>query len=219
MGVFGSIASASSWEPFQVVIAALAMAYFFVPNLVAKHDWLLQKVRWSSDATSPPGSMTIVHAQPCSWHTGVFDSASCRLPTKHNIYVDNNLLAKVRAYMPQALALGLEGIFTIMGQPCPLLHPVAVALDKLKELKVSTIQILLGLRVNTQEMTVTISDEFCSEALALITTTWHCHWESFMVKELELLVGKLGRIAQAYRPFYFLMSHLYSSLAFALHEN
>ncbi len=149
----------------------------------------------------------------------MFDSAGRRLPTKHNIYVDNDLLAKVRNYMPQALALGLEGIFTIMGHPCPLLRPVAAALDKLKELEVSPSQILLGLQVNTQEMTVTILDEFCSKVLALLTTTWHCHQESFMVKELELLVGKLRRIAQAYRPFYFLMSDLYLSLAFALREN
>ncbi len=121
--------------------------------------------------------------------------------------------------MPQALALGFEDIFTIMGHPCPLLRPVADALDKLKELKVSPSQILLGLRVNTREMTVTISDEFRSKVLALFTTTWHCRRESFTVKELELLVGKLGRIAQAYCPFYFLMSHLYSSLAFALCKN
>ncbi len=183
-----------------------------------KHNWLLQKLRWS-DATSPPDSTTIVCARPCSQHTGVFDSAGCRLPTKHNIYVDGDLLAEVRAYMPQALASGFEGIFTITGQPCPLLRPVAVAMDKLKELEVSPLQILLGLRVNTQEMTVSISDKFRSEVLALFTTTWHCHRESFTVKELELLVGKLGRIAQAYRPFYFLMSHLYLSLAFALRKN
>ena len=62
-------------------------------------------------------------------------------------------------------------------------------------------------------------DEFCREVLALLTATWHCRRESFTVKELELLVGKLGRITQAYRPFYFFMSHLYSSLAFALREN
>jgi hypothetical protein len=69
-------------------------------------------------------------------------------------------------------------------------------------------------------MTITISDEFRCKVLAPLTTTWHCRRESFTVKELELLVGKLGRIAQAYRPFYFLtMSHLYSSLAFALQEN
>jgi hypothetical protein len=120
------------------------MAYFFFPDLVAKQDWLLQKLRWSN-ATSSPGSMTIVCTQPCSWHTGVFNSVGRRLPTKHNIYVDDDLLVEVRTYMPQALASGFEGIFTIMGHPCPLLRPVAVALDKLEELKVSSSQILLGL--------------------------------------------------------------------------
>jgi hypothetical protein len=149
----------------------------------------------------------------------VFDSAGRRIPTKHNIYVDDNLLADVKAHMHQALASGFEATFTIMGHPCPSLRPVAVNLDKLEELVVSPLQILLGLLVNTREMTVAISDEFRNETLELITTTWHHRRESFTVKELELLVGKLGRIAQAYRPFYFLMSHLYSSLAFALREN
>ena len=58
--VFGSVASASSWEPFQVAITALAIAYFVFPNLVAKHNWRLQKLH-GSDTSSPPGSMTIVH--------------------------------------------------------------------------------------------------------------------------------------------------------------
>ena len=218
-GVFGSVASASSWEPFRVAIAALATAYFFLPDLAAKHDWLLQKLRWSDAGSPPPSSMTIVRARPCTRHKGVFDSAGRRIPTKHNIYVDDNLLAEVKAHMHQALASGFEATFTIMGRPCPSLRPVAVNLDKLEELVVSPLQILLGLLVNTREMTVAISDEFRNETLELITTTWHHRRQSFTVKELELLVGKLGRIAQAYRPFYFLMSHLYSSLAFALREN
>ncbi len=49
-GVFGSVASANSWEPFRVAIAALAAAYFFLPDLVAKHDWLLRKLCWSDDS-------------------------------------------------------------------------------------------------------------------------------------------------------------------------
>ena len=92
-------------------------------------------------------------------------------------------------------------------------------LNKLKEPVVSPLQILLGLLVNTREMTVSVLDEFRRVVLALLTATWHCRRESFTVKELELLVGKLGRIAQAYCPFYFFMSHLYSSLAFALRKN
>ena len=63
--------------------------------------------------------------------------------------------------MHQALTSGFEATFTIMGHPRPSLHPVADNLDKLEELVVSPSQILLCLLVNTQEMTVSISDEFC----------------------------------------------------------
>jgi len=219
-GVSGSVASASSWGPFQVAITALAAAYFFFPDLVAKHDWLLQKLHWS-DASSPPGSTTIVRARPCTRHKGVFDSAGRHIPTKHKIYVNDNLLAEVKAYMHQALASGFEATFTIMGHPCPSVRPVPVNLDKLEELVVSPLHILLPPWPYSKHtrVTVSISDEFCREVLALLTATWHCRRESFMVKELELLVGKLGRIAQAYCPFYFFMSHIYSSLAFALREN
>jgi hypothetical protein len=170
-GVFGSVASASSWEPFRIAIAALVAAYFFFPDLVAKHDWLLQKLRWS-DTSSPLGSTTtIVRAQPCTRHKGVFDSTGRRIPTKHNIYVDDNLLAEVKAYMHQALVLGFKATFTIMGHPCPSARPVPINLDKLKELMVSLLQILLGLLVNTREMTISISDVFCREVFALLTAT------------------------------------------------
>ena len=128
----------------------------------------------------------------------MFDSAGRHIPTKHNIYVDDNLLAEVKAYMHQALASDFEATFTIMGHPCPSLCPVAVNLDKHEELVVSPPHILLGLLVNTQEMTFSISDEFRRETLALLTTIWHHRRESFTVKELKLLVGKLGHIAQAY---------------------
>jgi hypothetical protein len=101
----------------------------------------------------------------------VFNSAGRCLPTKHNIYVDDNLLAKVAAYMHWALASGFEATFTIMGHPCPSLHPVAVNLDKLEELVVSPLQILLGLLVNTREITVSISEDFHREVLALLTST------------------------------------------------
>ena len=36
---------------------------------------------------------------------------------------------------------------------------------------------------------------------------------------MEELVGKLGRIGQAYRPTYHLMPHMYALVAFALHDN
>jgi len=105
-----------------------------------------------------------------------------------------------------------------MGHPCPSARPVPVNLDKLEELVVSLLQILLGLLVNTREMTVSISNEFCREVLALLTATGTAAGKVSRSRNSNC-VGKLGCIAQAYRPFYFFMSQLYLSLAFALREN
>jgi len=46
--VFGSVASASSWEPFRIAIAALATAYFFRPELIKKHKHYLDMVKWDA---------------------------------------------------------------------------------------------------------------------------------------------------------------------------
>lgn len=53
----------------------------------------------------------------------------------------------------------------------------------------------------------------------MLESTWHEDRESFSVKEIKLLVGKLGRIGQAYRPIFHLMPHLYASVAYGLREN
>ena len=50
-------------------------------------------------------------------------------------------------------------------------------------------------------------------------TMWHPDREAFTAKEMELLVGKLGRIGQAYCPIYHLMPHIYASVAYALRHN
>ena len=68
-------------------------------------------------------------------------------------------------------------------------------------------------------MTVGVTSEFRQEVLDLLEKTWHDGREAFDVKELEQLVGKLGRLGQAYRPIYHLMPHLYASIAYALRMN
>ena len=215
-GVFGSVISASSWEPHRIAIAAIAQACFICHHLISKYSDLLSLIRFDVPA---PANTQFVQAQRCSRNNGVFDQHNNRLPTPHNIYVDDDLLAEIRPCMPQALASAFEAIFTVMGRPEPIRRPIAVAVDKLMELFVSYCQILLGLEINTRAMTVGISPQYRAEVLHILQSTWHSGRQSFTVKEMELLVGKLGRIAQAFRPLYYLMSHLYSSLAYALRAN
>jgi hypothetical protein len=173
-------------------------------------------VRWSE----PPGSEVVfVKAKKCSKNRGILNDDGTEQPTPHNIYVDDNLMADTRERMPFTLAAAVEAIFVIMGFPRLLLRPSAVAMDKWKLLMVSPIQILLGLLFNTRDMTVGVTPAYRMETCHLMKTRWHSEREAFDVKELEQLVGKLGRIGQAYRPIYHLMPQMYASIAYALREN
>lgn len=216
--VFGSVASASSWEPFRVAIAALATALFWrATDFAAAHQWLMDKVTWEPEPED--GTVQFKQARRCSKNDGVVDETGRRVPTSHNIYVDDNLIGEVRRYMPSALLAAVEAIFTIMGRPEPERRQVAVSLEKWSKLHVHWKQVLLGLEWNTRLMTVGIDAAYRRKVLDLLTKTWHAGREAFDVMEMEKLVGTLGRVAQAFRPLYHLMPHLYSSVAYALREN
>ena len=45
--VFGSVASATSWEPFRRAIAALALTFFGDDKLLKKHESWLNMVDWA----------------------------------------------------------------------------------------------------------------------------------------------------------------------------
>ena len=214
--VFGSVASASSWEPFRRAIVALATAYFFRKGLVEKHQALLDLATWDP---APDEDVVFVQAQPCSKQRPIIDDNGNEEPSQHNTYVDDNLMADIRRRIPSALAAAAEAIFTIMGFPVLRLRQSAVAMDKWRMLIVSHCLVLLGLVFNTRRMTVSVTKEYRKEVLDLLETTWHPGQEAFNINEIEILVGKLGRIGQAYRPLYHLMPHMYGSVAFALRDN
>jgi hypothetical protein len=49
--VFGSNASASSWEPFRKAIQSLIPVYSMRPDLISKHKTLLDMLVWDDDDT------------------------------------------------------------------------------------------------------------------------------------------------------------------------
>ena len=214
--VFGSVTSASSWEPFRRAIAGVALAGFFVSALRQKHKNLLDMIRW---APPPPTGTRFVQARSCSRNKGIFNADGSAKPTPHHIYVDDNLLADTRSRMTATLAAGIDAIFKIMGYPNIDVRPCALALDKWEMLVVSHVMVLLGLVFDTRRMTVSVTNEFREEVHELLKTTWHASRGAFTVSEMEKLVGKLSRIGQAFRPIYHLMPHLYASVAYALRQN
>ena len=100
-----------------------------------------------------------------------------------------------------------------------MLHPCTVALDKWLLLEVHVIQILLGWLWNMRDITVSITPDHRMETVWLLQYTWYDVRESFEVGELELLVGKIGRIGQVCRHIYHRMPMIYASVAFALHDS
>ena len=212
--VFGSVAFASSWEPFCRAIAALMLAYFCQKSLAGNHSLLLDLATWDDE---PIHNVVFVQVTACSKYRGIFNVDGTEESSPHSIYVDDNLVADTRYPMPKTLAAA--AIFASMGQPMLHLRQCAVAMDKWCLLVVSHSLILLGLVFNTRKMTVGVRKEYRREALHLMDTTWHPDREAFTAKEMELLVGKLGHIGQVYRPIYHLMLHMYACVAYALRHN
>ena len=138
-----------------------------------------------------------VQAQACSKNRGIINEDGSVQPTPHNIYVDHDLMADIRERMMMTLASSAEAIFTIMGFPMTHLRQSAVALDKWKGLVVSHCLVILDLVFNTRKMTVGVTPEYRREVLHLLDSHW-VEREAFHIKEMEELVGKLGRIGQAY---------------------
>ena len=215
--VFGSVASASSWEPFRRAIECLAAVYFANKSLAIKHKYWLDMIRWADE---PGPEVAFTKAKACTKNKGILDSSGTPKPTPHFIYVDDDLLADTRSRMYHTLAAGLKAIFDLLGWPALLLRQCAVSLQKWRALEVMHCIVLLGLVFDTRAMTVGITTEYRQEVIDLMESDWNGERDIFFtVPQIEKLIGKLGRIGQAFRPIYHLMPHLYSSVAYALRDN
>ena len=73
--VFGSTVSASSWEPFQVAIAAIATSYYFNKKLVQKYQHLLDMIKWERAVYPIP---QLVRATACSKNKGIINEDGTR---------------------------------------------------------------------------------------------------------------------------------------------
>jgi len=154
--VFGSVVSASSWEPFRRAISGLAESFFGSEELVDKHREYLDMIRWDDE---PDENVRFAPAKECSKNKGIRNEDGTERKTPHFVYVDDNLKADVRHRMRFTLAAAIEAIFTIMGFPCLILRQCALALDSWGVLLVSHNQVLWGLVSSTSEWSVGISAE------------------------------------------------------------
>jgi hypothetical protein len=78
---------------------------------------------------------------------------------------------------------------------------------------------MLGLVIDTYQLIVGIPSNYMNKVLLLLDNTWHCGQKQFMVSEVQKLTGKLGHLAQGATWIFYLLSHLYASILYALSKN
>ena len=100
--VFGSTASASSWEPFRRAIEALSVLYLNRPELVKKHHKYLAMLSWAT----VDDTVDISPACSCEMNLGITDESGNPIPLPARIYVDDALVsATSRVQMELVLAV------------------------------------------------------------------------------------------------------------------
>ncbi len=92
--------------------------------------------------------------------------------------------------MEQVLATLIEAIFAIMGKPDTTVCQCPLAMDMWLELVDAPKQRMLGLIIDTNNLTVGIPPDYVPEVLNLISTTWHSHRHCFTIGEAQKLTGK-----------------------------
>ena len=214
--VFGSTASASSWESFRRAIEALTVVFANRSDLVMKHERFINMIKWDD----PYPLANITPARPCNINKGIMNESGIPIDLPARIYVDDAIMLSSNAnHMKMVLAAMIESIFVVMGEPEEELRQCPLAMDKWRDLVIGPRQTVLGLIIDTNRMTVSIPLKYRTEVLALLESTWHHYRRRFKVSEAQKLTGKLARLAEGANWVFHLLSHLYSSIAYALSEN
>lgn len=214
--VFGSIVSATSWEPFRRAIEQMTEALSLRTDLAAKHKSFLDMI---TIADPPDQDTTFVAAVPCEINKGVLDEDGNQRPIPNFIYVDDCLLACAYRYVRNYLAACIEAIFAVLGRPDTSRRQCPLALDKWIGMTVSHRIVSIGLIFDSRRLTVGITKEYTDEVLDIINEQWPKGKKYFALDSIVVLAGKLARLGEGAPWVFHLMTHIYASIAYALRHN
>ena len=111
---FGCTFSPANFVPLADAREQLAESLSRDTELLLIHKEYLDLVQFSPD---PDESVSFIQATSCATHQGVFHTDGSRKNTKHNTFVDDNLMAETKNFMPQAMAASIEALFRLLGRP------------------------------------------------------------------------------------------------------
>jgi hypothetical protein len=125
--VFGSTASASSWEAFRQAIKALRKVFTNRPDLVVRHKKFINMLKW--EEIDPSAELTPGFS--CTINRGIMDDAGKRRDLPARIYIGNALMLALDAdHMNMVLVATIEAIFIIMGKLDVKVRQCPLAMDK-----------------------------------------------------------------------------------------
>jgi hypothetical protein len=185
--VFGSNTFASSWEALRQAIQNVNSLFSEKRYGAKKHRKLLGTLKWQEDAPVKHGLAQVFACEmnPCVMKE---EPCICTLLTA-NIYVDNILAAAAhKKIMEKLLAAITKAIFVVCGQPDIAIHQCPLFLEKWNRLIVGPKQIILGLIVNTNKMTVGITDKYIQQIQDLLNL-WDPNCRLFKVNDMQKLIA------------------------------
>jgi hypothetical protein len=189
---FGSNTSPANFEPIARARTSLAKHLHSQTDLTDKHKEILDKVTFSE----PPTSTTqFVAAIPDHIHKGVFDTNGKRKAPEHNMFVDDNLMANIRALMKQTMAASIESLLIILGFSETEKRRFALSLDKYFKTKCSYEREQLGLLVNTRDMLVSLPADKIKKLIKTLSH-WHSGRCTYTLRDIAELTGGLLHAAQ-----------------------
>jgi hypothetical protein len=165
-------------------------------------------------------SAKLTPAFSCTINCGIIDDTVNQIDLPTRIHVDHALMLALDVdHMKMVLAAMSEAIFVVIGEPDVAVRQFPLAMDKWLELVIGPKQTMLGFTINTNRLTVAILAKYLQEVLNLLNSTWHPNQRCFKVSETQKLTGKLARLANGANWVFHLLSHLYSSIPYALSKN
>ena len=105
--------------------------------------------------------------------------------------------------------------FLLLGYPDPSQQDT-VSFDKLEDMVISYYNRILGTMINTRCIDVETHPEFVAATKTLLKDKWNRSRRQWIIKDLQVLTGKLHHISDTSLWLKFLMSHMYMPTACAL---
>jgi hypothetical protein len=165
----GSNTSVSSLEALRRAIQNIVSVYSQWTDLVEKHKDLINLLKWDENP-----SVELVQAFKCELNQGVLNHYGDIYPLTANIYVEDIIGASaLKESTKKLLAAIIESIFLVCGEPDVSIQECPLSLKEWHESIVGPRQIILGLVVDKNKMTVGITDAYLQQVCELLN-----NWDS-----------------------------------------